>query len=114
LKCEFKRALHLYPKKESGVDATVKLCSSLTHSGLDNILDGIKYYQKKTLNNGYFNSKRKYQNKYWFLQTIEAQLKNDFFAHHETYRNFDSFLEKINNSEMTPFQAADKLLRRIK
>jgi LAO/AO transport system kinase len=113
-KAEFNRALHLYPKKESGVDASVKLCSSLTHLGLEDILNGIKHYQNKTLGNGYFYVKRKHQNKHWFMQTIEAQLKRDFFAHRETKLNFDNYLKKINNSEMTPFQAAEKLLRRIK
>ena len=111
---EFKSALHLYPKKESGVDASVKLCSSLTHLGLNEILKAIKHYQNKTLENGYFYSKRKRQNKYWFLQTIESQLRRDFFEHHETRRHFDNYLIKINNNEMTPFQAAEKLLQLIK
>ena len=113
-KSEFKSALHLYPKKESNVNADVKLCSSLTHLGLDEILNGIKYYQNKTLENGYFHLKRKRQNKHWFLQTIESQLRRDFFEHDEIKRHFDDYLTKINRSEITPFQAAEKLLGRAK
>ena len=113
-KSEFKNALHLYPKKESDVDADVKLCSSLTHLGLDEILSAIKYYQSKTLENGYFQLKRKHQNKHWFLQTIESQLKRNFFEHNETKRQFDDYLARINHGKMTPFQAAEKLLGRAK
>ena len=113
-KSEFKSALHLYPKKESDVDADVKLCSSLTHLGLNEVLQSIKYYQDKTLRNGYFHLKRKRQNRHWFLQTIESQLKHNFFERNETKRQFDAYLSKINDSEITPFQAAENLLSRGK
>jgi len=113
-KAEFSRALHLYPKKESGVDAQVKLCSSLTHFGIEDILKDIQDYQVKTLKNGYFNLKRKRQNKHWFVQTIENQIKKEFFAQEEIQQNFDKYLKMINENKMTPFQAAEKLLGSIK
>ncbi len=109
-KAEFNRALHLYPKKESGVDPKVMLCSSLTGSGLDEIISSMENYHRTTKANGYFNLKRKQQNEHWFIQTIESKLKSDFFASEKVKTEFYDHLMRINKGEMTPFQAAERLL----
>lgn len=109
-KAEFNRALHLYPRKESGVEAEVKLCSSFTHLGLEDIISSIEHYRITTKGNGFFDLKRKQQNKHWFVRTIESKLKRDFFASEKVKNEFHDHLAKINKGEMTPFQAAERLL----
>lgn len=109
-KAEFQRALHLYPQKESGVNATVKICSSITHTGLKGVLSFINSYQEKTKANGFFREKRKRQNEHWLTQSIDNQLKRAFYNHKEVKTKFKIYLDQINKGEMTPFQAAEKLL----
>ena len=109
-KAEFNKALHLYPRKESGVDPKVMLCSSLNGTGLDRIISNLENYHQITKANGYFELKRKQQNKHWFMRTIESKLKSDFFASEKVKKEFDDHLIRINKGEMTPFQAAENLL----
>lgn len=109
-KVEFNRALHLYPLKNSNWQPKVILCSALKNEGIDSIWEIIQEYFKVTTQNNYFNNKRKEQNKFWLIQTIEEQLKSDFFNRSDIKKEFATQLHLIENNKTTPFAAAYYLL----
>lgn len=109
-KVEFNRALHLYPLKESNWQPKVTLCSALKKEGIKEIWELIEAYFETTKNNHFFNSKRKEQNKYWLLQTIEDRLKSDFFNQPEIKKELQHQLTLIEEGKTTPFVAAELLL----
>ena len=108
---EFKRALHLYPEKETGWQAKVLLCSSVNNTGIDTILSLIEDYVSQMKDSGSFEEKRFQQNKYWLLQTIEERLKSDFFSKPEMHKELEKQLHLISANNTTPFAAADFLLK---
>ena len=108
---EFDRALHFYPEKESGWQPKVVLCSALNKKGIDDIWNMIFEYTEQTKENNYFMSKRLDQNKFWLLQTIEEQLKNEFFDDSNVKNELKIQLELIAHNKTTPFAAADHLLK---
>ena len=55
-------------------------------------------------------TKRNEQNKFWLLQTIEEQLKNNFFSNPKVKSELQNQLKLIETSKTTPFAAADHLL----
>lgn len=110
-KVEFNRALHLYPEKISGWQPKVVTCSALNNSGIDTVWNIILDYIKTTTKNNYFNRKRKEQNKFWLIQTIENQLKHDFFNHPSIKKELEDQLQQIEANKTTPFAAADYLLK---
>ncbi|GGE36321.1 ATPase/protein kinase [Psychroflexus planctonicus] len=109
-KAEFKRALHLYPEKQSQWTPKVKLCSALNNVGVEDVWKMLSSYFEKTKSNGFFEENRKLQNKYWLLQSINEQLKNRFYNHPKIKEELKIQLEKIHLQETTPFEAADYLL----
>jgi len=109
-KVEFNRALHLYPEKASHWQPKVTLCSALYNEGVDAVWEMIIAYGKHTKQNDFFNQNRNEQNKYWLLQTIEEQLKSDFFNNKTIKEELKKQLKQIENQETTPFAAADILL----
>ena len=109
-KVEFNRALHLYPPKASTWQPKVTLCSGLKNEGIDNIWYVINDYILLTTENSFFNHKRKEQNKFWLLQTIEEQLKSDFFNHPTIKIELQKQLDLIEANKTTPFVAAEYLL----
>ena len=109
-KVEFNRALHLYPPKASTWQPKVTLCSGLKNEGIDNIWSVINDYILLTTENSFFNHKRKEQNKFWLLQTIEEQLKSDFFNHPTIKIELQKQLDLIEAKKTTPFVAAEYLL----
>lgn len=110
-KVEFNRALHLYPEKQSGWQPKVTTCSALNKDGINNIWDIITEYASTTNQNNYFETKRNEQNKFWLLQTIEEQLKQDFFNHPNIKTALKQQLNLIETNKTTPFAAADYLLK---
>jgi LAO/AO transport system kinase len=109
-KVEFGSALHLYPEKSSSWQPKVSICSALHNEGISEVWELIESYQKLTKANAYFEHKRKEQNKFWLMQTIEDRLKSDFFTNKKIKEALQYQLQLIERNETTPFAAADYLL----
>jgi LAO/AO transport system kinase len=109
-KTEFNRALHLYPAKESGWAPKTLLCSAIKNEGISEIWDVISNYFETVKSNGYFQHKRKEQNKFWLLQTIESRLKSEFYANTSVKKELEKQLKTLDENKTTPFEAAEKLL----
>jgi LAO/AO transport system kinase len=107
---EFNRALHLFPAKKSGWTPTTATCSAITHDGISKVWETIQKYIEKTKSNFYFVEKRKEQNQYWMLETINEQLKSDFYNQAEIQKLLEENKKAVQNNEISPFEAAQKLL----
>lgn len=84
--------------------------SALHNKGIQEVHDMIQEYLHLTCENRYFEARRNEQNKFWLFNTIEEQLKSNFYHHPEIKKELQSELEKIENGETTPFNAAKRLL----
>ncbi len=109
-KNEFNRALHLYPPKESGWAPKTLLCSALKNEGIAEIWEVVSNYFEMVKTNGYFNHKRKEQNKFWLMQTIESRLKSEFYANPLVKTELEKQLKALDENRTTPFAAAEKIL----
>lgn len=109
-KVEFNRALHLFPAKKSGWTPTTATCSAITHDGIDAVWQTIQKFLELTKSNNHFFEKRKEQNQYWMLETINEQLKLDFYNQIEIQKALEVTKKAVQNDEISPFVAAQKLL----
>ncbi|MDC7995745.1 methylmalonyl Co-A mutase-associated GTPase MeaB [Altibacter sp. HG106] len=107
---EFNRALHLFPPKESQWTPKAMTCSALKDEGIDTVWEALQDYLDTVKDNGYFSEKRKQQNRFWLLQTIENTLQQAFFSNVEVKKAFEAQLERIHEQKTTPFEAAAYLL----
>ena len=110
-KTEFNRALHLFPAKSSGWIPKVTTCSAFEKTGIDNVWEIIADYFELVKTNGYFTDKRKEQNQYWMMETINGQLKNHFYQHPEIIQQLEENKKAVQNDELSPFAAAMNLLK---
>jgi LAO/AO transport system kinase len=111
-KAEFNRALHLFPAKKSGWTPTTSTCSAITHEGISEVWETILKFIELTKANNYFIEKRKEQNQYWMLETINEQLKTNFYNHPEIQNLLHSTKKAVQNDEISPFAAAQLLLEK--
>ncbi|MCL4119748.1 UNVERIFIED_CONTAM: hypothetical protein GTU68_066467, partial [Idotea baltica] len=109
-KLEFNRALHFYPEKSSNWQPKVSICSALQNEGIDAVWKIILDYLEITTSNTFFATKRNEQNKFWLIQTIENQLKSDFFSQINIKKELENQLKLIETNKTTAFAAADYLL----
>ncbi len=110
-KNQFRKALHMYPTPQSNWSPEVLSCSALQEEGITTIWDMIQKYHQLTTTNGFFNSNRATQNKFWLLQTIDNQLKNSFYNNPTIKKILSQQIEAIQQHKITPFAAANYLLK---
>jgi len=109
-KVEFNRALHLYPPKENGWTPKVMLASGLHNSGIEEVYNMISDYITETKTSGFFDKKRKEQNKNWLLNSIHQALRNQFYKNPETQKLLSEEITKIETGKTTPFEAVRRLI----
>ena len=109
-KNEFNRALHLYPTKESDWSPKTMMASAIKNEGISEVWEVILDYFEKVKNNGYFQKKRKEQNKFWLMQTIENNLKREFYADPSVKKELEIQLKNLDENKTTPFEAARRVL----
>ncbi|BDB57777.1 methylmalonyl Co-A mutase-associated GTPase MeaB [Flavobacterium ammonificans] len=111
-KVEFNRALHLFPAKKSGWTPKTTTCSAITSEGIPEVWNTITEFLNLTQSNSYFFEKRQNQNQFWMLETINDQLKSNFYNNPEIQQQLESTKKAVQNDEISPFAAASLLLEK--
>ena len=110
---EFSRALHLYPPKANGWVPKVFKCSATENKGIQEIWNMIEDFVEQNRENGHFIKNRQLQNRNWFLQTVDEQIKQ-FFHQKESFNKAQKkMLKAIDEHKISPFYAAKVLLEDI-
>jgi LAO/AO transport system kinase len=107
---QYMNALHLFPPAESGWTPPVLTCSAVKKNGIDLIWKTIGDYLSKVNENDYFQYKRNEQSKFWMYETINEQLKNNFYQNQQIKSIIPGFEKKVLEGEMSSFVAARQLL----
>lgn len=107
---EFKRALHLFPSKESNFQTEVLLASGLSNEGIEEIDNVIANYFAQVNNSGYLNDKRFEQQLFWLKYTVEQRLFEHFYTNPKILREFEKQKELLKEGKITAFEAAETLL----
>lgn len=108
-KAEYANAIHLFPPKKSGWTSKVALCSAIENRGIAEAWELIKNYQNHALLNGYLNQNRKEQDYYWFEKRLEENVLSNFFKQNKEL--IDQMKQKLENNEISPFEAANFILK---
>lgn len=107
---QYQNALHLFPATESGWKPKVLTCSAYMKTGISEIWDTVDEYMKMTKGNNYFQHRRNEQSKFWMYETINEQLRNDFYQNEKIEALMAESEEKVLKEEISSFVAAKKLL----
>lgn len=110
----FETALHYYPPKQNGWLPKVLLTSALYNKGITEVADEINGFIKLTQKNGYFELNRQEQNRYWLEESILQGLKDQFYKNTKVSNEILKFIKKIENKDITAFEAAEILLNLAK
>jgi LAO/AO transport system kinase len=107
---QFRNALHLFPAPDSGYTPQVLTYSGFYNIGIKNIWDMIYNYFDFVKANGYFEYRRNEQSKYWMYESINEQLKDNFYNNKKIKACLLEKEQQVLNAELTSFTAAKKLL----
>jgi LAO/AO transport system kinase len=106
----FRNALHFFPTPDSGWQPKVMCYSGFYGLGIKEIWDMIYEYISFAKNNGYFDYRRNEQAKYWMYETINEQLRNNFYNNPLIQRQLQEAETSVLAGRQTSFAAAQSLL----
>lgn len=107
---QYQNALHLFPAKESGWEPQALTCSAYEKSGIREIWDTINRYRTQIQQNGFFETNRNAQARYWMFESIDEQLRNSFYQNPAIKHKLAEMEEKVLKAEISSFTAAGQLL----
>ena len=106
----FRNALHFFPKPESGWLPKVLCYSGFYGTGVKEIWDMIYQYLDFVRHNGYFDHRRNEQAKYWMYETINEQLRLNFYNNPTIQAQLQQSEQTVLSGQKTSFAAAQGLL----
>ncbi|WP_372776275.1 methylmalonyl Co-A mutase-associated GTPase MeaB [Mangrovibacterium sp.] len=107
---QYLNALHLFPPTDSGWKPKVLTCSAYKKIGIDRIWQTINDYLRQVNENGYFQFKRNEQAKFWMYETINDQLKSNFYQNQKIKQLLNTFENQVLGEQLSSFVAAKELL----
>jgi LAO/AO transport system kinase len=107
---QYMNALHLFPPPESGWKPKVLTCSAYLKTGISEIWETIDQYLNHVKSNNYFQNRRNEQAKFWMYETINEQLRNQFYQNKRIKTLMEESEKKVLKEEISSFVAAKHLL----
>lgn len=107
----FRNALHFFPQPESGWDRKVLTYSGFYGYGIKEVWDMIYQYFDFVKLNGYFDYRRRQQDKYWMYETIDNGLRSHFYNNPVIKEALHRMEKSVQQGEKTSFMAAYDLMQ---
>ncbi|MBQ4917047.1 MAG: methylmalonyl Co-A mutase-associated GTPase MeaB [Muribaculaceae bacterium] len=109
---QFRNALHLFPLPPSGWTPEVLTYSGYYEIGIPEVWDMIDRYFEFVKANGYFEQKRREQDKFWMIETINERLQASFYNDPEIEDLLISKENLVLSNKQSSFVAAHDILNR--
>ncbi len=109
---QFRSALHLFPAPPSGWTPKVLTYSGYYELGISEVWQMIDEYFEFVRNNGYFETRRRQQSRYWMYETIDEQLRRHFYDNPDIARMLEEKERLVLSNRLSSFIAARDILDR--
>lgn len=109
-RAQYSNALHLFPPSRSGWIPRVETCSSLNSEGVIPVWEMIDDFMTHTKKNGYFQQHRNEQARYWMTESIQENLKSNFYQNPRIKTLLPELEIKVQQDRLSSFEAARQLL----
>ncbi|MCM1337776.1 MAG: methylmalonyl Co-A mutase-associated GTPase MeaB [Candidatus Amulumruptor caecigallinarius] len=107
---QFRSALMLFPATPSGWKPEVLTYSGYFELGIPEVWDMIDRYFAYVKENGYFETKRRQQARYWMYETIDEQLRRNFYDDPEVALRLERYEREVLANRRSSFTAAKDIL----
>ncbi len=113
-KKEYQNAMHLFPPNDNEWIPKAMVSSALEDRNIDKVHDTIESYLNTTRVNGWFDRKRREQDRYWLHETISDTLISDFYNNSVIKPFLDQIEKDVVEGRKSSFEAADLLMKKYR
>ncbi|MDR0378882.1 MAG: methylmalonyl Co-A mutase-associated GTPase MeaB [Candidatus Accumulibacter sp.] len=110
-RADYQRILRYLQPSTEGWKTQALACSAYTGEGVDELWNVIEAFRANTLASGVFEKRRQQQNLDWMHAMVLEQIKRSFYGNPKVRLEMPTIEQKIINGEISPTQAATRLLR---
>lgn len=110
-KRDYQNALHLLRPKYDGISVPVKLCSSVSGKGIDEIWGYVLEFTNILKKRGLFEKNRQKQQWNWLIRMTEEKVLRDFWNNSCVRQELRELKAELMEGKTTPVLASRKLLR---
>lgn len=110
---EYSSALHLMPTKDSKWYPKVLLGSGLQGRGMEKVWEQIQDYSRITKDNGYWDTNRNNQEKWWFHEIAAQMIVEKAQSKEDWKSNASTLLKEIDSGKINAMEAAKKIVDKI-
>lgn len=110
---EYQNAVSLMPPHAARWNVPVLSCSAIEGSGLDDIIKTVTDFIELTKTNSYFTESRKKQAVHWMHESIQSELKRQFYGHQNVKKEVKNLEEAVKRGAIPSWKAARKLLNKF-
>ncbi|MEX0770851.1 MAG: methylmalonyl Co-A mutase-associated GTPase MeaB [Balneolaceae bacterium] len=110
---EYENALSILARDSPARKPSVLTCSATEGTGISEIWNKIKRSAEQSKESSRFSARRSEQASWWMHETLNRQLKDRFYNHPEVRNKIKDFERKVKRGEVSPFRAAEELLKII-
>lgn len=103
---EYMSALHLFPPTDTGWIPPVQTSSALQEKGIAETWQIIMQYERWMKERNFFIAKREKQDEQWLMDSIQEQLRDNFFSDENNRIRIEKAKQQIHSKELTPSEAA--------
>lgn len=107
---QFRSALHLFPPTTSGWMPEVLTYSGYYELGIAEVWEMIDRYFEFVKSNGFFEKKRREQARYWMYETIDSQLRSNFYNNSGVESMLAELEKSVLSNRLSSFIAARDVL----
>lgn len=107
----YQNAVHLLAPQTSGWPVKVVRCSALQQEGLAEIWQLITDFRTFTQGNGFWLKNRREQSRHWLHHSLKDHLQQLFYQHPAVVREIPQLEEAVSSGRLSPFRAAQTLIR---
>lgn len=107
----YKMAMHLFPPLSNQWTPEVATISAQENNGLNVVWEMIVRFKKLVSENGWLLENRQAQQEFWLKHTFESNLLETYYRNSNWKSTFKKCAEDVKKGKLTPYQAADKLIR---
>lgn len=108
---EYARALHFLPPKTSGWSPKTLMASALSGEGIDEVVAVVEQFVTHQKNNGYFEQRRREQNRYAFQKLLQEGIMNDTFQNPKMKQLITQSEDAVVAQTQSPYSAVLNILQ---
>jgi len=107
-------AIHLFAGNEEQWVVPVITCSTVNEDGINELLHKVESHRIHIESAGFKTERRKKQNLFWFKKSLEEQIIHDILNKEDLINEIEQQKIAILQNKISPFTAANELVKRIK